>query len=81
MSLTPADRDENLGFEVQVYEEGRLVQRSAFATLDEAEVFAEEWSDRVPGARVEIETSSHDHDTWELVEDDTAVAEDYPRDV
>ena len=78
MSLTPSEREETLRFEVSVYEYDELVQTSLFETLGEAEMFAEDWTDRVPGARCDIEDLSHDHTAWEEVERDTALDEDYP---
>ena len=47
MSLTPSEREETLGFEVSVYENDELVQTTLFETLGEAEMFAENWTDRV----------------------------------
>ena len=78
MSLTPPDRDEALAFEVAVQENGEVVQTAVFASLEEAEMFAENWTERVPGAHCEIEDRSHDHTAWEAVEADTAPDQEYP---
>ena len=78
MSLTPPERDETLAFEVTVQENGEIVQTAAFDTLEEAERFAENWTERVPEARYEIEDRSRDHSAWEAVEADTAPDQEYP---
>lgn len=66
------ERDEVPVFEVTITEDGEVVNTSMFATLEEAEAFLEAWTERVPGARGEIEHSSHDHTAWEVVQTDTA---------
>lgn len=66
-------------FEVTVYEDGTAVETVEFATLEEAERFSEERSERLPAANCVIEDRTRDHTAWQAVEDDTAVAEDYPR--
>ena len=81
MALTPPDRDETLGFEVLVSENGDIVHTALFDTIEEAEEFAESWSERVPGAHCEIEDRSKDHTAFEVVETDTARDEDYPTDL
>ena len=81
MSLTPPERDETFGFEVLVSEDGDVVHTAIFDTLEEAEQFSENWTERVPAAHVEIEDRSKDHTAWEVVEIDTALDEDYPTDV
>ncbi len=80
MALTPPERDETLAFEVIVSEDGAVVHTARFDTLEDAEEFAENWTERVPGAVCEIESRSRDHTAWEVVELDTATDEDYPRD-
>lgn len=79
MSLTPPDRDETLSFGVTVREDGAVVNRSRFETLEEAERFAEEWTEALVGAECEIEDLSPDHTGWQAVETDTAMGEEYPR--
>ncbi len=79
MTLTPSERDETLGYEVIVREDGDVVNRTLFDTLEEAERFAEQWSERVLEAECEIEDRSRDHTGWQAVEVDTAVDEDYER--
>ena len=79
MPAKPADPDEDPRFEVTITEKGVVVNTSIFDNIEEAEAFAEQWTDRVPHAHADIETVSHDHTAWQLVEDDTAVGEDYPR--
>ena len=78
MSLTPQDREELLGFEVSAYEGGALVQSQVFDTLQEAEQFAETWTEQMPSARIEIEDRTRDHTAWEAVEADTALEDEYP---
>lgn len=81
MSLTPADRDETLAFEVTVQENGETVQTAVFDSLEEAEMFVESWTERVPEAHCQIEDRSQDHTAWEAVEADTALDLEYPTDV
>jgi hypothetical protein len=81
MSLTPPERDETLAFEVTIQEDGETVHTAEFDTLEEAEMFVENWTDRVPHAVGQIEHRSHDHTAWEIVEADTALEQDYPTDV
>ena len=78
MTLTPPERDETVGIEVKVYENGEVVHKALFDTVEEASMFAESWTERVPGARCEIEDLSHDHTAWEAVESDTALDDLYP---
>ena len=78
MSITPTERDENLVFEVTIYRDGEVAESAAFETLQEAELFAEEWTERAPGVTYEIEDRSHDHTAWEAVAADTALDADYP---
>jgi hypothetical protein len=78
MALSPPERDETLAFEVTVEENGKTVQTAVFDSLDEAEMFAENWTERVPGAHCVIEDRSHDHSTWETVQADTALDQAYP---
>lgn len=66
-------------FEVVVYENGAAVETAEFATLEEAEQFTEQRSEQTPTAHCVIEDRTRDHTAWQLVEDDTAVGEDYPR--
>lgn len=81
MSLSPTDRDETLAFEVTVRENGEIVQTAVFDTLEEAEMFAERWTERVPEAHCQIEDRSHDHTAWEAVEAETALDREYPTDL
>lgn len=81
MSLTPADRDETPRIEVRIYEDEVLVHTALFDSLSAAEAFAEEWGEQVPGARAEFEDLAHTHTLYEVVESDTAVFEEYERDV
>jgi hypothetical protein len=54
-----------------------MVHVGLFDDLETAEAFADEWTERVPGARAELdELSGKPLD--EIVEADTALADDYP---
>lgn len=81
MSLIPQERDENLIFEVTIHNGGQVAETASFETLQEAEMFAENWGEQVPGARYEIEDRSHDHTAWEAVATDTALDSDFPPDI
>jgi hypothetical protein len=69
MAEIPLDPDEAPKVEVKIFEEGQLVNTSTFSTLEAAEAFAEEWTDRVPGAHAEFEDLAHTHSLYEIVED------------
>lgn len=79
MTPKPAEPDEFPRVEVRIYEDGELIHTALFDNLEPAEAFAEEWTERVPGARAEFEDVAHTHTLYEAVEDDTALPEDHPR--
>lgn len=61
---------------VRAVDGGDIVGADDFATLDEAEAYAEQVSELHPGAVVEMTDRHGDRDVWELVEFDTALDED-----
>lgn len=77
--MASIDPDSEQRFEVRIHEGDELVHTAHFADLEEAEAFAEEWAERVPGARAEFEDLSHTPELSDVVEQDTAITEDYPR--
>ena len=77
MSTTPAEADEGRPFEVTIYRDGSIAEKASFATLDEGVAFAEQWTEQVPGATFEIEDRTHDHTTWESVETETSLDDEY----
>lgn len=79
MANTPIDPDDAPRLEVQVYEDGRLLQTRRFATLEAAEAFAEECTEAAPGRRASISDLAHHHDVDQEVESGAVPAEDYPR--
>ena len=79
MSRMPTDSDDTRRFEVRIYENGDLVATERFDGLEAAEAFADGWTERVLGAHADFEELSHTHDLYELVEQDTAQVEEYPR--
>ncbi len=78
MSDLSGKPDPNPVFEVTVHEDGSIVSTASFETLEEAEMFAEEWTERVPGATFQIEDRSHDHSAWEAVAADVPLEYDAP---
>ena len=80
MELTSADRNETPAFVVSIRRDGELLHSAWFSTQEEAAVFVEEWSDRTPNVRAEIEDRTGDHTAWETFETATAVPEDHFRD-
>lgn len=79
MNATAGVGGEEPGFEVRIHENGRNVHTATVGTLEEAEALTEEWTEARPGVQVEVTALGDHNDTWELIEDDTAVAEDHPR--
>jgi hypothetical protein len=61
---------------VRAVDGGEVVGADDFATLDEAEAYAEQVSELHPGAVVEMTDRHGTPDVWELVERDTALDED-----
>ncbi len=78
MSVFSGNPDPDPVYEVTVYEDGSVVSCTSFETLQEAEVFAEGWTERVPGATFEIEDPSHDHSAWEAVAADVPLEFEAP---
>ncbi len=72
-----SDREGTPRIEVRIFENGEVVHVGLFDDLETAEAFADEWTERVPGARAELdELSGKPLD--EIVEADTSLPEDYP---
>lgn len=67
MSVFSGNPEPDCAYEVTVYEDGAVVSCTSFETLQEAEVFADAWTEQVPGATFEIEDRSNDHSAWEAV--------------
>lgn len=78
MSVFSGRPDPDFVYEVTIYEDGSVVTCTSFETLQEAEVFAEAWTDRVPGATFEVEDRSHDHSAWEAVATDAPLEFEAP---
>jgi hypothetical protein len=72
-----SDRERTPRIEVRIFENGEVVHVGRFDDLETAEAFADEWTERVLGARAEFEELSG-RSLDEIVEADTAIAEDYP---
>ncbi len=71
------DPDQSARIEVRIFENGKQVHVGSFDDLGTAEAFADEWTERVPGARAEFqELSGQSLD--ETVATDTALTDDYP---
>ena len=68
-------------YEVVVHRDGTTREPIRFDTLEEAECYAERVTEWIPGARCVIESRMRDHTAWEDVALDTALDEDYVRDV
>jgi len=80
MSVFSGKPDPKPVFEVTIHEDGAATESASFETLQEAEMFAEEWTEQVPDATFEIEDRSHDHTAWEAMATDTALEYDVPPD-
>lgn len=79
MNATAGFEGETPRFEVRIRHDGKTVHTVTVETLEEAEALTEEWTEARPGAQAEVKALGDHHDTWELIEDDTAVTEDHPR--
>jgi hypothetical protein len=74
----PTFSDDEHYVEVSVYEDGELVHMARFDDLDTAEAFADEWTDRVPGARADLEELGSGSPLTEIVQQETPLADEYP---
>lgn len=70
------DPEDQPRYRVRVVAAGDLVGADDFATLDEAEAYAEEVAELHPGAVVEMTDRNGSTDVRELVADDLALDED-----
>jgi hypothetical protein len=78
MNTTAGLEGEGPRFEVRIRQDGRTVHTATVDTLEEAEALTEEWTEARPGVQTEVKALGDHHDTWELIEDDTALTEDHP---
>ncbi len=78
MSSTPNYPDEIPIFEVRVYDDDRMLDAQRFASLDEAEAFAEACLDAAPERRTSIEDVLHSRNVDEEVQADHTPIADYP---
>jgi len=73
------DPDDMPRYGVRAVDGGDVLGAGDFATLDEAEAYAEQVAELHPGAVVEMTDRHGASDVWELVENEIALDEHYTR--